>query len=279
MFCIICWGPSLISYFFFFFLMIRRPPRSTLFPYTTLFRPDLRVRGHAGGLRDRRDRGPAPRAGASLGGRDAGVDRRRRGAARPSTARRGRRDAGRIAAAYLRRVPGADAAQPVYDDVLPHVRDRSAADQHGPRDADRVRHRRVRRVALVADPSRRRRLVTACAHHATYRARDRAPERRDPAGVRREDRGRRARGLGPRLHGDGARQRDVERAAAVATDAFGPDAAALRLDDLLAHREAEPLALGPRVPRRTEAADEELAKIRGLDARSIVADGDTHLVH
>src|SRR5690348_18185589 len=28
----------LISFFFFFFLMIRRPPRSTLFPYTTLFR-------------------------------------------------------------------------------------------------------------------------------------------------------------------------------------------------------------------------------------------------
>src|SRR2546429_8212010 len=27
-----------IIYFFFFFLMIRRPPRSTLFPYTTLFR-------------------------------------------------------------------------------------------------------------------------------------------------------------------------------------------------------------------------------------------------
>src|SRR5258706_679591 len=27
--------------FFFFFLMIRRPPRSTLFPYTTLFRSDL----------------------------------------------------------------------------------------------------------------------------------------------------------------------------------------------------------------------------------------------
>src|SRR2546428_12398927 len=26
------------GYFFFFFLMIRRPPRSTLFPYTTLFR-------------------------------------------------------------------------------------------------------------------------------------------------------------------------------------------------------------------------------------------------
>src|SRR5258707_311221 len=28
----------LYFFFFFFFLMIRRPPRSTLFPYTTLFR-------------------------------------------------------------------------------------------------------------------------------------------------------------------------------------------------------------------------------------------------
>src|SRR5260370_28664528 len=27
-----------LCYLFFFFLMIRRPPRSTLFPYTTLFR-------------------------------------------------------------------------------------------------------------------------------------------------------------------------------------------------------------------------------------------------
>src|SRR5215510_15313704 len=30
-----------ILFFFFFFLMIRRPPRSTLFPYTTLFRSHL----------------------------------------------------------------------------------------------------------------------------------------------------------------------------------------------------------------------------------------------
>src|SRR5437899_12697868 len=29
---------SVLSRYFFFFLMIRRPPRSTLFPYTTLFR-------------------------------------------------------------------------------------------------------------------------------------------------------------------------------------------------------------------------------------------------
>src|SRR5256885_14317818 len=33
--------------FFFFFLMIRRPPRSTLFPYTTLFRSKARVHGRA----------------------------------------------------------------------------------------------------------------------------------------------------------------------------------------------------------------------------------------
>src|SRR2546430_7181481 len=31
---------------FFFFLMIRRPPRSTLFPYTTLFRSDRRIGNH-----------------------------------------------------------------------------------------------------------------------------------------------------------------------------------------------------------------------------------------
>src|SRR2546423_11628945 len=32
---------------FFFFLMIRRPPRSTLFPYTTLFRSDRRDKNDA----------------------------------------------------------------------------------------------------------------------------------------------------------------------------------------------------------------------------------------
>src|SRR2546427_9543340 len=34
---------------FFFFLMIRRPPRSTLFPYTTLFRSLARKRRENGG--------------------------------------------------------------------------------------------------------------------------------------------------------------------------------------------------------------------------------------
>src|SRR2546430_16194408 len=36
--------PPIFLFFFFFFLMIRRPPRSTLFPYTTLFRSLLRWR-------------------------------------------------------------------------------------------------------------------------------------------------------------------------------------------------------------------------------------------
>src|SRR5260221_8403962 len=35
-------NPQTNSYAHFFFLMIRRPPRSTLFPYTTLFRSALR---------------------------------------------------------------------------------------------------------------------------------------------------------------------------------------------------------------------------------------------
>src|SRR6266404_7172376 len=37
-------------FFFFFFLMIRRPPRSTLFPYTTLFRSpaDFPAEDHRG---------------------------------------------------------------------------------------------------------------------------------------------------------------------------------------------------------------------------------------
>src|SRR3974390_3724541 len=45
---------------FFFFLMIRRPPRSTLFPYTTLFRSRPRRRRHGrGNIRGAADRGSA----------------------------------------------------------------------------------------------------------------------------------------------------------------------------------------------------------------------------
>src|SRR6266576_5103967 len=38
--------PSYFPSAYFFFLMIRRPPRSTLFPYTTLFRSPARLQGY-----------------------------------------------------------------------------------------------------------------------------------------------------------------------------------------------------------------------------------------
>src|SRR5437773_11199279 len=53
---------STFLFFFFFFLMIRRPPRSTLFPYTTLFRSS------AGRPADVPARRGAPRRGRRLGG-------------------------------------------------------------------------------------------------------------------------------------------------------------------------------------------------------------------
>src|SRR5260221_9124146 len=55
--------------FFFFFLMIRRPPRSTLFPYTTLFR-SLAHRGLQPGPPEGHGiHGRAPAGRAQLGGR------------------------------------------------------------------------------------------------------------------------------------------------------------------------------------------------------------------
>src|SRR6266487_6925603 len=62
----------------FFFLMIRRPPRSTLFPYTTLFRSrdvrarDVRLRRRpagAAGRELRRDAGRADRTRRTVGRR------------------------------------------------------------------------------------------------------------------------------------------------------------------------------------------------------------------
>src|SRR5256885_12606145 len=40
----------ILDIYFFFFLMIRRPPRSTLFPYTTLFRSGMEIGRHVAGL-------------------------------------------------------------------------------------------------------------------------------------------------------------------------------------------------------------------------------------
>src|SRR5437879_8599705 len=54
--CHICGG---LPRAFFFFLIIRRPPRSTLFPYTTLFRSRARARARAPAPR-RRSRGAWP---------------------------------------------------------------------------------------------------------------------------------------------------------------------------------------------------------------------------
>src|SRR6266480_5446480 len=92
-----------------FFLMIRRPPRSTLFPYTTLFRaqraePPAR---RAAGRRPGRHRPPAPGSTAAPGGTppadrtlaradpvsplarrpDRGADRRRPGRGDPAEPR------------------------------------------------------------------------------------------------------------------------------------------------------------------------------------------------
>src|SRR2546426_7315880 len=73
----------------FFFLMIRRPPRSTLFPYTTLFRSARRGAGtripeaaDAGAgrradLRRRSGRGPRARGGPADERRDRAGGRRR----------------------------------------------------------------------------------------------------------------------------------------------------------------------------------------------------------
>src|SRR3989441_205632 len=70
---------TLVVLFFFFFLMIRRPPRSTLFPYTTLFRAADDLEPVPG-----RER-PAERPGEDGG---AGRGRRERGGGRGARARR-----------------------------------------------------------------------------------------------------------------------------------------------------------------------------------------------
>src|SRR2546422_3008899 len=63
--------PSHLSFvLFFFFLMIRRPPRSTLFPYTTLFRSPTR------GLAAARGRPASPAVGCAYTSRPRPGDRK-----------------------------------------------------------------------------------------------------------------------------------------------------------------------------------------------------------
>src|SRR5689334_24165496 len=61
--------------FLFFFLMIRRPPRSTLFPYTTLFRSCQQRVAHRLQVRGRRDpaREDGRRQPGQLDGRRVGL--------------------------------------------------------------------------------------------------------------------------------------------------------------------------------------------------------------
>src|SRR3712207_6144900 len=130
--------------------MIRRPPRSTLFPYTTLFRsgrvrrPSRAARAGAVRLRLRRGAGPAGRPRGAGRPRRPGPGRPRHPAAHPPGRRRarphGRADpAHRAGAPARRRPPGARAAA-----VPPHGRrprerqlgcrrGRAAADAVGPR--------------------------------------------------------------------------------------------------------------------------------------------------
>src|ERR1039458_10706067 len=58
---------------FFFFLMIRRPPRSTLFPYTTLFRSVVHARKHHGDFRMVPDPAPTDRKSTRLNSSHLGI--------------------------------------------------------------------------------------------------------------------------------------------------------------------------------------------------------------
>src|SRR3712207_8270071 len=60
-----------------FFLMIRRPPRSTLFPYTTLFRSGDLERGRAARSQRPVEDDDAVRRQANVGGREIDVDQGR----------------------------------------------------------------------------------------------------------------------------------------------------------------------------------------------------------
>src|SRR5215204_3632813 len=62
------------SSFFFFFLMIRRPPRSTLFPYTTLFRSGFGVHARDRAGRHARRRPALRRAHAGLDRKSTGLN-------------------------------------------------------------------------------------------------------------------------------------------------------------------------------------------------------------
>src|SRR3989449_10920381 len=125
---------ALVVGIFLFFLMIRRPPRSTLFPYTTLFRSRCRL---AARRRRRRPLGRALRR--PLGRRAPGPARGAR-AARFPWRRRGAR-------------PGAAAPRPPAAE---------AAEAPQPGDALREDRRRARHGGRRAPTGRRRSAALRC---------------------------------------------------------------------------------------------------------------------
>src|SRR3712207_9274678 len=82
----------LSSTLFLFFLMIRRPPRSTLFPYTTLFRstPHGEDQGEEPGRRARRRRDDQDHLAVHQGPADPALPRRRAAVLRPRDREPGR---------------------------------------------------------------------------------------------------------------------------------------------------------------------------------------------
>src|ERR671924_721059 len=166
----------LLFYFssFFFFLMIRRPPRSTLFPYTTLFRSRP---GGAATLPRRaaaRLHGPGARPGAGRAAADRERQGRRRGARAAGGGRAGRRRrraARRAARDRARRslggAPGCARGRPPRELLRPRRRFLA-----------RDEARRGARPAL-----RRRAHAAGVVRHADGR-RPRAPRRRAGAGAR-----------------------------------------------------------------------------------------------
>src|SRR2546430_15986667 len=86
-----------MSTFSFFFLMIRRPPRSTLFPYTTLFRSLLLRLGGVGQLLVL----PLVRARHHRSGLEPGAPQGAEGVQLPSAGALGRRRGGEVIHAPL----------------------------------------------------------------------------------------------------------------------------------------------------------------------------------
>src|SRR5882757_508587 len=86
-----------LTRFFFFFLMIRRPPRSTLFPYTTLFRSPADVQRPA-----------RPARAVHAGARDVSADDRRGHALPAGAAAAGVEPGEQSATGDLASTPGPD---------------------------------------------------------------------------------------------------------------------------------------------------------------------------